>query len=78
MFRKPVFRRCGSDHPRASLQKPYVGRYLNAAPNIEDFMSDYNPNFKVCSYGEVYVPGDGQAWAALQRHCTPLFKRAKK
>jgi hypothetical protein len=47
-------------------------------PNIEDFMSDYNPNFKVCSCGEVYFPGDGQAWAVLQRHCTPLFQKGKK
>lgn len=30
-------------------------------------MSDYNPNFKVCSCGEVYFPGDWHA-CATKKH----------
>ena len=41
-------------------------------------MSDHNPNFKVCSCVAVCFPGDGQTWAALQRHCTHRFKREKE
>ena len=41
-------------------------------------MSDYNPNFKVCSCGAVYSPGDWHTCGALQRYCTPLFKREKE
>jgi hypothetical protein len=55
-----------------------VGRYVNAAPNIEDFMSDYNPNFKVCPYGEVYFPGDRQAWARSSAIARPCSKRRRE